>query len=278
MTATCERNQHQYGNQELPHLSPQDVARLINVYGEASRITRCLLDDPDLTPVLKSLVEESALPLAATETRFAADGVVFGAAAYDEESGLRWRYAAPGAGADAVRAHIVCGTSTGIVAAAEVDGTGSGSGSVLPGLLRKAKSGFPGVEEATAGRAYLNKAGFEAAAELGIRLYIPFKPNSKLSGQERLRSQAWEEAFHFYQNHYGEFQERYRSHAAVDGVMDAIEDRTGTCVHAKTETGRVNEVLVKLVIHNFCVVAEAKQIGALDGPVAGVRETASGTM
>ena len=239
---------------QYPHLG-----HLIEVYNEASRIAHHL-DDPDLTPVLKGQVEDSALPLAATETHFAADSLVLGDTARDCQTG----------GQRSVRAYFVCGVRTGVVTAVEFGGPDTRSGLLLPELLQTTMEHFPKVEKVTASRAYLSKFNLETASELGLRLYIPFKPNSKLYGRERLRSRAWEQAFYFYQNDYAEFMEHYRSHSVVEDVVDAIEDRTGTFLHAKTEAGRVNEVLLKILAHNAHVVAEAEQEGLLDEQAAGL--------
>ena len=219
-----------------------------------SVVARCIethdcLDDPALTSPLKSLVEESAKLLQVAETHFAVDGIVFG---WDGKA-LR---------AQGVQCHLACGVKTGIVAAAEVGGPEARGSLFLPQLIQTAKRNFPGARDMTAGQAYLSKANFEAAAELGLDLYIPFKANSTPSREQGGR--AWDEALHFYRHDHEEFQRRYRPHYAVDDVMGAVEARTGDCVSscACAGTAQVNATLIRAVAHNLRIVVELKRGGA----------------
>ena len=49
------------------------------------------LENPDLTPLLKSLIEQSALPLKGVETDFAADSSGFSTSVYDRWFDHKWR-------------------------------------------------------------------------------------------------------------------------------------------------------------------------------------------
>ena len=216
-----------------------------------SVVARCIethdcLDDPALTPQLKSLVEESAKLLQVAETHFAVDGIVFG---WDGKA-LR---------AQGVQCHMACGVKTGIVAAVEAGGPEARGSLFLPHLIQTAKRHFPEAREMTAGQAYLSKANFEAAAEMGFDLYIPFKANSTPSCERRDR--AWDEALHFYRHEHEEFQRRYRPHYAVEDVMDAVETRTGDCASscACAGTAQLNAALIRAVVHNLHIVVELKR-------------------
>lgn len=271
MAITHRQDQHPYGGiQEhdggtFETLLRDHVSAL--AYAPSGAGIAHYLDDPDLTAVPKAQVEDSALPLAAVETKFAADEAVFGDTAHNRQLERQWEQAIRHP--EPVRAYFVCGVRTGIVTAVEVSGPGTGSGLLLPKLLRTTVANFPRAIEVSAGRAYLSKANYESAEGLGLSLYIPFKPNSMPSRPGRPGSRAWDRAFYFYQHDREEFLRRYRSHAVVESVMDAIKDRAGTCLHAKTQAGRANEVLLKLLAHNACVIAKAEQEGLLDEQAVG---------
>ena len=73
-----ERKGERYEDLLRGHGPPvPDEAGFVSVYNETFHVTR-YLNDPDLTQQLKTLVEESAKPLAQGETCFAVDGTVFG--------------------------------------------------------------------------------------------------------------------------------------------------------------------------------------------------------
>ena len=169
-----------------------------------------------------------------------------------------------------VREHLVCSVETGVVAAVEVSGPYAHDSFFLPGLLQTTTEYFPRVEEVSAGRSYLSRRNFEAAAKVGIDLFIPFRPTSLPGGYGwRPESRAWDRALHLYRHYHEEFMRHYRP-CAVEDAKDAIEDRTGTCVHAKTEAGRFKEVLLKVLAHNACVAARiAQETNRLPSEIAG---------
>ena len=249
MVATNKQSQHLYlGIQEREGercgdspLAP-DAARFVSAYGETAYLTP-YLDDPGLTGQLQSLIEESASPLAQAETCFAVDGLVLG---LGSEAPRGW----------GVQCHLACGVNTGIVVAVEVGGVEAVGSRRLPALLRTVMESFPEAGEVYADRAYLAKAGFEAAAELGIDLYIPFKANSKSSDSGRRQCQAWDEALDLYRHDHEEFQSHYRQHSVVEEVLDTIEAGAGVWACAGTDTAQINAFLISVAAHNVRLVAE----------------------
>ena len=215
-------------------------ARFVSAYGEMAYLTR-YLDDPGLTGQLRSLIEGSAEPLAQAETCFAVDGPVIG---LGSETPRGW----------GVQCHLACGVNTGIVVAVEAGGVDAAGTRFLPALVRTVKSNFPGAEELCAGRSYLSKAGFEAAATLGITLYIPFKMNSTFSRSGQCP--AWDEALDLYRHRHEEFLRHYRRHSVIEGVLNAIQDKAGVWACTGSGTAQLNAFLVKLAAHNVCVAAE----------------------
>ena len=72
------------------------------------------LENPDLAPLLKSLIEQSALPLRSVETDFAVDSSGFSTSVYNRWFDHKW-----GKEPKWVKAHLMCGV-TNIVTAVEV--------------------------------------------------------------------------------------------------------------------------------------------------------------
>ena len=79
------------------------------------------LANPELTPILKSLVTMSSLPLKSVETDFAVDSSGFATCVYD-----RWydaKYGKMRTEDQWVKAHLMCGVKTHIVTSVEVTPT-----------------------------------------------------------------------------------------------------------------------------------------------------------
>ena len=73
---------------------------------------------PELTPYLRSLIEGSAMPMRAIETRFAVDSTGFSTCRY-----VRWydtKYGEEKEVRDWVKAHIMCGVNTNVVTSVEI--------------------------------------------------------------------------------------------------------------------------------------------------------------
>ena len=76
------------------------------------------LENPDMTPVLRSLIVKSSLPLQSVETDFAVDSSGFMTTRF-----VRWfdmKYGVERSGHDWVKAHICTGVKTNIVTAVEI--------------------------------------------------------------------------------------------------------------------------------------------------------------
>ena len=213
------------------------------------------LKKPEMTPLLKALIERSALPLKGLESDFAADSSGFSTSVYDrwfdhkwgrEKKEARW-----------IKAHIMCGVKTNIVTAVEVTETAAHDAQFFPPLVGTTARGFD-VREVTADKAYLSRNNLHAVEDAGGTAYIPFKSNSlpaPRNGQNRDR--LWERAYHFYQLHRAEFLGFYHKRSNVETTFSMIKAKFGAAVRAKTTTAQVNEVLVKILCHNIVVLIQS---------------------
>ena len=213
-------------------------------------IFRCF-ENPDLTSVLRSLIEQSALPLNSVEVDFAVDASGFSSSVYDSWFKNKWGRKAEEA--QWVKAHVICGVKTNIITAAEVtSGTSNDSPHLAPFVEITAEN-FP-IEEVSADKAYLSKRNLRAVDAVGGTAYIPFKSTSVAHDRKRKRDTVWERAFHFYNLHREEFCEHYHKRSNVEATFSMIKAKFGGSVRSRGPTAQMNEVLTKILCHNICVL------------------------
>ena len=223
---------------------------LISYLPSSGSLTR-YIDDPDLTPVLKQLVRESARPLAAVETKFAVDATGFSTRVYDQWFEHKWGKSIKQA--QWIKAHIMCGTLTNIISAVEVTSGNRNDTKFLPRLLRASTENF-NVEELSADKGYLSKKNFNTAAAAGVDLYMPFKVDSRERNPKRKRSIAWEKAFRHYHDHREEFLKHYHLRSNAESTMQMLKSKFGPSVRSRTQAGQFNELLTRCLCHNICVL------------------------
>ena len=209
------------------------------------------LADPDLTPILTDLIERSAAPLSIVESQFAADSSGFSTCRFDrwfdhkwgkEKSKRHW-----------LKAHIVVGTRTNIITAIEVTQSNVNDSPMLPGLLDITAQRFT-MAEVSADKAYLSDTNLRHIEALGADPYIPFKSNTTGQG-----SPMWKRLYAYFTLNEDMWKHHYHKRSNVETAFSMIKGKFGDAVRAKSETGQVNEILLKCLCHNLCVLARAMQ-------------------
>ena len=172
------------------------------------------LEDEALTPVLKSLIVQSSLPLRAIETAFAVDSTGFTTSRF-----YRWfdhRYGVERTEHDWVKVHCACGVKTGVVSAVAIYDRNAADCPVLPELVKGTAENFK-VDEVSADKAYLSVENVEAVFGVGGTPYIAFKSNST-GGAGGL----FEKMYHYYQFNRDEYMGHYHKRSAIEGVFSAL--------------------------------------------------------
>lgn len=215
------------------------------------------LDKPELTPILESLIERSAVPLAGLETHFSQDSSGFGTNVHDEwfeekhgkptERRRRAKY---------IKAHIMTGATTKIVTAVKVTIENSPDCPQLPELLETTAKNFT-VEEVSADKAYLAHYNFRAIHDVGAVPFIPFKRDSVASNPHHKKDPLWTMLFHFFHLHRPEFLEHYHRRSNVEAAFSVIKRKFLGYVRTKNPTAQVNEVLTKILCYNIYVLIKA---------------------
>lgn len=204
-----------------------------------------------LTPYLKHLIAESAMPLKPIETQFATDSSGFSTTSY-----VRWfdvKYGKDEDWHDWIKMHLMCGTTTHIVTSVEVSHARTHDSPYFKPLVEQtAKYGF-NMKEISADKGYISADNLQTAVDHGATPYIPFKSN--VTGKRG--SELWKKLFHYYSFNREEFLVHYHRRSNVETTFSMIKAKFGERLRCKTETAQVNEALTKVLCHNLCVVIQS---------------------
>ena len=213
----------------------------------------------DVTPVLSSLVQGSAIPLSGIERYFAIDSTGFSSSTYGRWFDHKWGKGGKKAGGkmDWVKLHGMVGVDTKIVTAAEVDVAYSADSPRLPGLVQATAANFH-MLGVSGDKAYLSKRNLNAIVDVGAWPFILFKKDSAAVATEpKDRDPVWTKMFHYVQAHREEFEAYYHQRSNVETAFHMVKAKFGGFVRTKTHTARVNEVLTKVLCHNIVVLVNA---------------------
>ena len=220
----------------------------------------CTIANPDLTGIITDLVEQSAAPLADIESQFAADSSGFSTCRFDrwydekwgkEKSHRKW-----------MKAHIVTGTRTNIITAVEITASNVNDSPVLPRLIDTTARRFQ-IAEVSADKAYLSETNLRRIEELGARPFIPFKSNTTGKG-----SPMWQRLHAYFILNQDDFNAHYHRRSNVETTFSMVKGKFGDSVKSKSEAGQVNEILLKCLCHNICVLVHAM----FDSKVSGLSQ------
>ena len=204
-----------------------------------------------LTPYLKHLIAESAMPLKPIETSFAVDSSGFSTTRFQ-----RWfdvKYGGTEDWHEWIKMHITCGVSTHIVTSVELSTAMAHDSPYFKPLIEStAKAGFK-MKEVSADKGYISGDNLQTVVDHGATPYIPFKTNTTgKSGTE-----LWKKLFHYYSFNREEFLTHYHKRSNVETTFSMIKAKFGERLRCKTETAQVNEALCKVLCHNLCVVIQS---------------------
>jgi hypothetical protein len=215
------------------------------------------LENPDLTLILKAMIEESATPLQALETDFAADSSGFSTNTY-----ARWFDAKYGREMSRnlwLKAHVMVGTRTNVVTSVEVTPSNVNDSPVLPALLESSAKRFT-MERVSADKGYLSNSNVDAIVAHGAEPFIPPKVNTAFRrpvDASRKKSAVWDKMFHYYRFRRDEFLRHYHQRSNVETTFHMIKAKFGARIRSKTAVAQINEVLCKILCHNLCVLVQS---------------------
>ena len=211
------------------------------------------LENPELTPLLKSLIEETAKPLKAVEVDFAVDSSGFATNTYSRCYDHKWGKMR--SEAKWVKAHLICGVNTHIVSSIEITPTESADAPFLTPLVNATAKTF-NINEVSGDKAYSSRKNLHAVENVGGTAYIPFKSNTT-TGVGKTFDGIWSRMWHYYNFNREQFLEHYHKRSNVETVFIMIKTKFGGSVRAKTPVAQVNEALCKVLCHNICVLIQS---------------------
>jgi transposase len=209
------------------------------------------LENPELTPLLKSMIEESATPLKAIETDFAVDSSGFATTTYDRWFDHKWGKMR--SEAKWIKAHVMCGVKTHVVTSVEVTPTETADAPQLPQLVNNTAKTF-NINEVSADKAYSSKKNLNAVMAVNGTPYIPFKSYCTGTQKHGAFDGLWQRMWHYYQFNKDAFLARYHKRSNIETAFSMIKAKFGASVRAKSPIAQVNEVLCKILCHNICVL------------------------
>ena len=216
-----------------------------------------VLDRESLTPLLQELVTRTALPLKALETDFAVDSTGFGTQSFYRHYSAK--YGHDQYSRDYLKLHVIVGTTTNVIAAAEVTDRDTHDSPLLPALVNATAPRF-NVEQVSADKGCSSHRNVEAIAHVGASPLVAFTGNAKGNS----KSPVWNKLFHFFQVNGDEFLTQYHSRSNVESTFSAMKRKFGEIIRSKTPVAQRNELLMKCLCHNIvCVIHEIHESGVL---------------
>lgn len=218
-----------------------------------------VFDSADVTPLLRSMVQTSALPLREIETAFAVDSTGFSGNAYH-----RWfdrKYGELRQEQKWVKAHFTVGVKTNVVTTVEVLGEDSADCPQLPQLIQETATNFQ-VAEVTADKAYASRRNFEAVESHGAAFYPMFRTG--ITGNSRHAGESFRKTFHLFSLHREEYLQHYHQRSNVESAVSMIKRKFGPNLRSKNETSMRNEAYAKFVCHNLSVLIQEMYMLGID--------------
>ena len=212
------------------------------------------LEDPAMTPLLKSLIVESSKPLQSVDVDFAADSSGFSTSRF-----TRWfdeKYGRIKTAHEWVKLHLMCGVKTNVVTAAEILGQRTADCPQFIPLLKTTAETFT-VREASADCAYSSYDNCEAVSAVGGTPFIAYKCITTAA-----KGGMYEKMFHYYNFNRDDFLTHYHKRSNVESTFSMIKAKFRDHVRSKTDTAMANEVYCKVLCHNICcLIQSAYELG-----------------
>jgi len=217
------------------------------------------MERPEMTPLLQTLVEQSALPLRAIERQFAIDGTGFSTNTYG-----RWfdhKYGEEKRAHKYVKAHAVVGTLTNVIATVAMTHGFVSDTPMLPPLIKRATDAGFQIDELSGDKAYLSHENLAAVTAAGAMPFIIFKDNSQ-GNSKGCAAEAWQRMWHLFSLERDTFLKHYHRRSNVESTFSAVKRLFGTAVRAKGDVAQFNEVYLKCLAYNLtCLVHAIHELG-----------------
>lgn len=208
------------------------------------------MQHPELRHILKELIEISAMPLKHVEECFAADATGFSTSKFERWFDIRtqrdsrkriWR-----------KCHAICGVVTNVVTSIEITDGDVNDSTQFSSLVRRTANNFL-IKEVSADKGYLSRDNMSLVSEVGGIPYIPFKSNTTARSKG---STVWARMYYQFQQHNEDFMRHYHKRSNIESVFSMVKARFGNNIRSRKEESQDNEILLKVLCHNLCVLCQ----------------------
>jgi transposase len=159
---------------------------------------------------------------------------------------------------DWLKAHVMCGVKTHIITSVEVSDRHDNDYGFFAPLVKATAQNFK-LREVSADKAYSGLSNLRLVVNNGAQPFIPFKKNHKGDSARgnKDKSGLWSRLFHFFKYYEDEFYEHYHKRSNNETIFSMIKSKFGERLRSKTRTAQVNELLLKVLCHNLCVIVQS---------------------
>ena len=204
----------------------------------------------EITDILKKLISISSSPLREVETDFAVDSSGFSTSRF-----ARWydsKYGRERTQRIWLKAHLISGTKTNIITGCEITEGEVNDSPSLPRLVEETAKTFK-VGEVSGDKAYSSRKNLQAIEDVGAVPFIPFKKNvrGKRSGYG-----IWKKMYHYFIYKHDEFLEHYHKRSNAETCFHMLKTKFRDNLRSKDKTAQINELLLKVLCHNICVIIQ----------------------
>jgi len=208
------------------------------------------MNKEELTPILKELISISSTPLREIEKDFAVDSSGFSTSRFARWFDYKW-------GKERkhriwLKAHLCSGVKTNIITDVKITEGQENDSSQLAELVRKTAEVF-NMNEVSGDKAYNGRENFKVIEEVGAIPFIPFKKN--VTGK-RGGCAVWKKMYHYFLYKHDEFLEHYHKRSNAETCFHMIKTKFRDNLRSKDKTAQINELLLKVLCHNICVVIQ----------------------
>ena len=213
--------------------------------------------DKEMTPILKEILQISALPLRSVENNsFSIDSSGFSPHKFSRWYDYKW-------GKERnkklfYKAHLLIGNNTHIVCGAEITTQFVADPVMLPQLVQEVSRNLD-MKELDGDKAYSSRNNLSLLDKLGIVPMIPFRDNSQ---RKPKGSRIWRDMYNYFTYNREAFLERYHQRSNIETAFFMIKSKFSDYVRSKNDTACINEIYLKLICHNLCcVIQESFELG-----------------
>ena len=208
-------------------------------------------NEKDLNNILDELILISALPLANLEDTGAIDSTGFSTSRFDRWVNYKW---GKHEGKERVwrKAHASVGCKTNVFFSVEVTEKNVGDAPLFEKVVGNKPLLFD-LENFVADKAYSSRKILQFLHSMKIVPYIPFKKNTTIKSKGH---HIWHKMFWHFKNHNDEFMEKYHKRSNIETSFHMLKSRFGDSVKTKSLVANSNEIKVKILCHNICVLIQ----------------------